>query len=226
MIKCINCGSDVDEGMQFCPTCGAEIKQTAQKSKSKTKIIIIAAVLLVAIAAAAVVLILNRFPGKYVNVSVNNGNYYLFEKDSYIYKTEDSTKRGTYKVSRDYVNLKQEDDEKILIRHGKYLLDESYHFEQKTDDMNQTFTSGIQTSYKGVLITLTNSLNLYPDGAFTISIDMDAPETKIGKTNVGKQEGTYEIKNDIIILHEKDKTEPRIYVIHDGYIYYTVFDKQ
>lgn len=193
--------------------------------------------------------------GPYICVSSKLNGTYTFDDGKYTYKSSDSeskTETGSYELKIGEVDLFDEDNDKTTFgRTGKYLYSTSCKFEEKIDkqcDRNQTFSmTASSTTSSGDILSLDSKLQLNSNGKYKHTVEMFATitytdyeyeyygyylgymrvpvtKTKVISDGVIDEDGTYEVSGNKLIL-KPDGEKEKIFLIRDGYIYYSVYEK-
>lgn len=242
---CSKCGALLNDDQEFCPKCGQKVSLAVdadvssainqfnanlgekKKKKSKKAVLIVAIIAaLVAIAAVVFFIVSGSFKGQYMEISGEPDSYYKFEDDYYIYKTDDDTERGKYKVEKDQVILTDSDgDDTTFYRDGKYIFSSNVHFDDTIKDGNdtQTLKKTSSTQYEGHTLSINQELKLNSDGTYKYTLEM----TYIGVTIGDKVEesGTYTRSGKLLVLSPKGENYTKTYIVKDGFVYNDVYEK-
>ena len=134
---------------------------------------------------------------------------------------------------------------------GKYLYATASNFEEKFDKQSksdQVFSKAVSSATSsGDLLSLDSKLQLGSNGTYKYNVEMSATitytdyeyeyygyylgymrvpvtRTKVISDDVIDEHGTYEVSGNKLIL-KPDGEKEKIFLIRDGYIYYTVYEK-
>lgn len=193
--------------------------------------------------------------GSYIYVSSKSNSTYTFDDGKYTYNSGDSeseTKTGSYKLKIGEVDLFDEDNDKTTLgRMGKYLYSTASNFEEKFDKQSksdQVFSKAVSSATSsGDLLSFDSKLQLGSNGTYKYNIEMSATitytdyeyeyygyylgymrvpvtRTKVISDDVIDEHGTYEVSGNKLIL-KPDGEKEKIFLIRDGYIYYSVYEK-